>query len=146
MSDDPAVTAAVLRARAARGEYWITARGRSMTPRIPDGARLHVAATQRLPRRGEIWAFVSAEGLVLAHRSFRRSTVGTFVFSGDRGPEADLPVHRDWLIGPVVEVATARGRSRIARHSGVIPIALIVLRGVLRRARAVLRSILRPLE
>jgi hypothetical protein len=77
----PAAKAAVLRRGAAGRPITIDVRGSSMGKAIPSGARVLVAAGQR-PRRGEVWAFVVDDGMVVVHR-FRREHEGALWFQGD---------------------------------------------------------------
>jgi hypothetical protein len=71
----------------------------SMQPFIPDGWEVQLVSASR-PRRGEVWAFCSAQGDIIVHR-YRRFEGGAHVFRGDVKQDVDAPVSDDQLIGRV---------------------------------------------
>jgi hypothetical protein len=107
----PAAKAAVMRKGAAGRPITIDVTGSSMGTAIPSGARVLVAAGHR-PRRGEIWAFVADEGVVVVHR-FRRERDGSLWFQGDGNAGVDRPVRPEMLVGRVVAVEIGARRRRV---------------------------------
>ena len=134
----PATKAAVLRRRAAQSEIAIDVRGSSMGTVIPSGARVLVAAAPR-PRRGEVWAFVVDDGMVVVHR-FRRERAGTLWFQGDGNDGVDRPVTREMLVGRVIAIDVDGRRRRVgslARLGALVQMDTRSLHNRLRRARDV---------
>jgi hypothetical protein len=132
----PATKAAVLRRRAAESPIAIEVRGSSMGTVIPSGARVLVAAAPR-PRRGEIWAFVVDEGMVVVHR-FRRERAGTLWFQGDGNVSVDRPVSAEMLVGRVIATEVEGRRRRlgsVARLGGRVQLDTRSLHNRFRRAR-----------
>jgi hypothetical protein len=108
----PAAKAAVMRKGAAGRPITIDVTGSSMGKAIPSGSRVLVAAGDR-PRRGEVWAFVVDEGLVVVHR-FRRERDDSLWFQGDGNTGVDRPVRPEMLVGRVVAVdVEGRRRTRL---------------------------------
>ncbi|MEM9032976.1 MAG: S24/S26 family peptidase [Actinomycetota bacterium] len=105
----PVISARLLRQRAAAGGLELTAQGDSMAPTIPREATVEVVGRAR-PRPGEVWAFVGDDGAVLVHR-YRRRVRDGLSFRGDGNRSNDAPVTTDHLIGRVVRVTTADGRT-----------------------------------
>jgi hypothetical protein len=132
----PATKAAVLRRRAARSPIAIDVRGSTMGKVIPSGARVLVTGAGR-PRRGEIWAFVVDDGMVVVHR-FRRERAGTLWFQGDGNAAVDRPVTSEMLVGRVVATDVEGRRKRLgslARLSGRVQLDTQSLQKRLGRAR-----------
>jgi hypothetical protein len=131
----PATKAAVLRRGAASTPIGIDVRGSSMGTAIPSGARVFVVAGVR-PRRGEVWAFVIDDGVVIVHR-FRRERDGALWFQGDGNARVDRPVTSEMLVGRVVatEVGGRRRRlGRLARARGRVMLDTTSLIRLFRRA------------
>lgn len=133
MSGDPRSIAEVLRERAARSDLWIPTSGSSMGRDVPPGTMVLVRPETRSPRLGEVWAFVTAAGDVTVHRYLRRTSLGRFVFVGDRAESADAPIRAEWLVGRVPVVEEGGRRRRLRRVSAVRPLVLAAVRGVRRR-------------
>lgn len=102
----PATTARLLRERAATGPLWIPVDGTSMGRTVPGGSRVHVVPAPA-PRRGEVWAFCTAQGELFVHR-YRGPVGDHHRFQGDARIRADDPVPADLLVGRVVELAGGR--------------------------------------
>ncbi len=80
-------------------QAWIAARGDSMRPLIPPGARLLVAFGAQPAGIGEIVVFAEGERLI-AHRvvGWRRSGP---IAKGDAEPFCDAPLEREHILGVV---------------------------------------------
>jgi phage repressor protein C with HTH and peptisase S24 domain len=103
--DDPLqlaeATARVLRSRVAAGPLWVDVSGDSMQPALPARARVLLAPASK-PRRGQVWAFVDEDRLVVVHRYLRRRPGGSLVFRGDAVGYEDPSVQPNQLVGRVV--------------------------------------------
>jgi hypothetical protein len=100
-----------MRKAAAGRPITIEVTGSSMGKAIPSGSRVLVAAGGH-PRRGEVWAFVVDEGLVVVHR-FRRERNDSLWFQGDGNAGVDRPVLPEMLVGRVVAVDVEGRRTRL---------------------------------
>jgi len=107
-------TAALMRRRVVADPMWLHVRGMSMAPSILDGWEVQLVPGSR-PRRGEVWAFCSAQGDIVVHRHCRFAD-GTHRFRGDAQQHGDAPIDDDQLIGRVVAIrgndTTRKIRSR----------------------------------
>jgi phage repressor protein C with HTH and peptisase S24 domain len=131
----PAAKAAVMRRGAAGRPITIDVTGSSMGKVIPSGARVLVAASAR-PRRGEIWAFVVDDGMVIVHR-FRREHEGELWFQGDGNAGVDRPVQPEMLVGRVVAVEVGDRRRRLGVLARVRGRLRLDGEAVLRRSRII---------
>ena len=129
----PAAKAAVLRRGAGGRPITIDVTGSSMGKAIPSGARVFVAAGQR-PRRGEIWAFVLDDGMVVVHR-FRREHEGVLWFQGDGNASVDRPVRSEMLVGRVVASEAGEKRRRLGSLDRVRGRLKLDTESLLRRIR-----------
>jgi hypothetical protein len=94
----------------------VTVRGRSMAPRLADGARVEIAPA-RVYWPGDVVAFRSASGSLLLHRVLGyRLHAGrpALVVRGDRCPGPDSPVPLDRVLGRTVAPLAAGLRFRAA--------------------------------
>jgi Peptidase S24-like len=126
---EPATKAAVLRRGATARPITIEVTGPSMGTTIASGSQVRVTAGGR-PRRGEIWAFVLDDGMVVVHR-FRRERAGALWFQGDGNAGVDRPVVPDRLVGRVDAVDFGGRRTRfgpLARVRGRLALDATALR------------------
>ncbi|MEE8603383.1 S24/S26 family peptidase [Euzebya tangerina] len=99
----PDVRARLFRHRLDREATWIATDGASMGRRWQAGVRVLLEAVDRAPRRGEVWAYCTAEGKLVVHR-YVRCRDGLHVFQGDASFRPDQPVPTTWLVGRVRSV------------------------------------------
>lgn len=104
-----------------------------MMATIPPGARILMVEGQR-PRPGEIWAYVSDGGTLVAHRFLGRESDG-LVFFGDANLEDDPAIADESLVGRVWAIDVGGRRRRIRRSTGLWRLA--------RRPRTALRRLRR---
>ncbi len=99
---DPTLLAG-LRELATEAPLPVTVRGRCMSPRLADGARISVAR-RRCYWPGDVVAFRSAEGPLLVHRALGpwwRGGRWHLLAQGDARSGPDSPVPFDQLLGRV---------------------------------------------
>lgn len=124
-----------LRVTAARPEgVWLPTRGRSMGRAVPSGGEVHVVAAEA-PAVGEVWAFCTPGGEVLAHRC--RVVGPPHRFRGDARPADDEPVETALLIGRVDRIRTGDGEIPVS--AAAVRDRLVALRGRTRRITRTVR-------
>jgi len=89
------------------GDFWMLAKGESMSPLIRDGDRIQVRPFQAPPQSGEILIFHRSNGLV-AHRLLRlrhnRQGESVCLAQGDHALSPDPPLSLDQVAGRAVAV------------------------------------------
>lgn len=127
--------ARLLRSRLSHGPMSMPVSGESMGRAITGGGRVRLAARDRYPRRGEIWAYADVDGAFVVHR-FRSCDGDLCWFRGDGNPRDDPPVPVDALIGLVIAMddgCRERRVGRIDRLAGRLRMDLLSLRHRVRR-------------
>jgi hypothetical protein len=127
--------AAVLRRAASRRPIELEVSGSSMQGTIPSGAKVVVAGS-KAPRRGEIWAFVLPDGVVVVHR-FRRAGDGVLWFQGDANDRVDQPVSASLLVGRVTAIDAEGERRTLGLMAYFRDRMALEIRSIRRRLRRV---------
>ena len=125
-------TAAVLRRRADSADLRLPVSGRSMGRRYRPGSLVEVTKFARLPRIGEVWAYVDPGGALVVHRCVWHHRSGAFRFKGDSERSADPLVPVGLLVGQVVFVHDG-ARVWVPRRWHAVAPAVRVLAGLLTR-------------
>ena len=117
MQLDRASSAALLRDAIASGACtWVVARGASMSPSIPSGARVRVAPfNEHGPRAGDVAVVETDAGDIVMHRILDIDDA-TVWLRGDNMPVSDRPVARARLIGMATHLETVDGARVLARR------------------------------
>ncbi|MEZ5166951.1 MAG: S24 family peptidase [Acidimicrobiales bacterium] len=99
MTEDPSITAKLLRDRLDAGAIDLRVAGTSMGTDIPTGSIVSLTPARR-PRVGEIWAFVADDTTIVVHR-LRSVDRAQVTGRGTANRVDDQPIPRDRLIGRV---------------------------------------------